>query len=430
MVISLFDFKAIGKNLIKLLIRFICKLVLFFLIALFFPNSHSSLLNTDVVAETEEEPDLTTKTTASAPVAQITTQSESVTEIESIPMIHLPQTGQTPTLPILTRVGLDGYTHTGVAWAYVESGPRGTLLNPAIRFVLSAGAESECISDNLTGLTWLKSPESATYTWLEAQNYANNLTACGVVRGKWRLPTVNELFSLVNYSGNPSQYLNNNGFSYITPSKYWTSTVYVAQPGEVNAWIIDMNNTNVNTEIKLTSHNYVLTVLDNVVTTAPAQIARTDERDLFGVVWPTHRFVVGGGVESNCVTDKLTGLTWVRDLSTVNNGLSAKWYDIESASLPDILAAFNSSGANCGFTDWRIPNIVELKSLVNYTQFPNSGFLNNNGFIHVPSKTFWSSTVSTVDSTKAMTLYMGSGVVSSSAAATSRAFIWPVHGGQ
>ena len=53
------------------------------------------------------------------------------------------------------------------------------------------------ITDTSTGLMWEKSTDKNTYNWIQAIAYCDNLTLGG--HSDWRLPTRNELQSLVNY---------------------------------------------------------------------------------------------------------------------------------------------------------------------------------------------------------------------------------------
>lgn len=67
--------------------------------------------------------------------------------------IDLPQTGQTTCYDSAGAVipcpgtGQDGDWLAGVVW-------------PSPRFTVGTGAEADCVTDNLTGLMWVKSPDS------------------------------------------------------------------------------------------------------------------------------------------------------------------------------------------------------------------------------------------------------------------------------
>ncbi len=112
-----------------------------------------------------------------------------------------------------------------------------------------------------------------------------------------------------------------------------------------------------------------------------------------GVAWPDPRFTVGSDAEADCVTDNLTGLMWSK-----NGNLPERTWQ----GALDYVATINSGGGLCGYTDWRLPNINELESLVHagYNEENCGGtacstlaaWLNTQGFSNVQSYLYWSST--------------------------------------
>ena len=125
--------------------------------------------------------------------------------------------------------GEDAEYQEGVAW-------------PNPRFVIGSGSEADCITDQLTDLMWLRTPNiTTTVTWQDALAAANNLSACG--HSDWRLPNWNEFRSLANYSQSTlSEWLKNpaQGFTGVTGGYYWSSTTKLAttsQPVASQAWV-------------------------------------------------------------------------------------------------------------------------------------------------------------------------------------------------
>jgi hypothetical protein len=103
-----------------------------------------------------------------------------------------------------------------------------------------------------------------------------------------------------------------------------------------------------------------------------------------GVAWPGPRFVENG---DGTVTDKLTGLMWIKDETT-----TMQW----QAAL-DYVETLGTGG----HTDWRLPNIIELRSLVDYARSSPSFPLGNpSPFPNAVPSRYWSSTT-LVDDTKA-----------------------------
>jgi hypothetical protein len=110
-------------------------------------------------------------------------------------------------------------------------------------------AESECITDNLTGLMWPKDANlfKNDMDWnnaldaVAAMNGNNNSAVANNLCGykDWHLPTVNELTSLVNYEDEVKLdgFLKNHGFSGVQAGGYWSSTSYA--PNTNAALLVD-----------------------------------------------------------------------------------------------------------------------------------------------------------------------------------------------
>ncbi len=150
--------------------------------------------------------------------------------------VDLPQTGQTTCYDTAGNViacantGQDGDWQAGVAW-------------PSPRFTDNGNGT---ITDNLTGLIWLKNANCfGARVWANALNDANTLNSgeCGLsdgsVGGDWRLPNVNELESLINAEqSNTATWLNGQGFSNVQAVYYWSSTTSAYYT--IYAWVVYM----------------------------------------------------------------------------------------------------------------------------------------------------------------------------------------------
>ena len=106
---------------------------------------------------------------------------------------NIPKTGQTDSVV----QGDDGALETGVTWpaprftvAYCDE--NGPCPNPAVD--CDEDPLNDVVTDNLTGLTWVRLPDNIHRTWGEALDYANDLSLCGYAN--WRLPNINELASM------------------------------------------------------------------------------------------------------------------------------------------------------------------------------------------------------------------------------------------
>lgn len=145
--------------------------------------------------------------------------------------IQLPRTGQTScydasgTAIACSGTGQDGALQKGVAW-------------PSPRFSDNANGT---VTDNLTGLIWLKNANCTDavagigspsgLNWTEALTWSNNLASgkCGLsdgsTAGQWRLPNINELESLLDISiSSPWALPTGHPFTGVKLDEYWSST--------------------------------------------------------------------------------------------------------------------------------------------------------------------------------------------------------------
>ena len=88
-----------------------------------------------------------------------------------------------------------------------------------------------------------------------------------------------------------------------------------------------------------------------------------------GWPWPTPRFVDNG---DQTQTDKLTGLIWSKN---ANPAATMKTWQ----GALDYIKTINSQNYQ-GHNDWRLPNINEMKSLVNQGQSSPATWLTGQGF--------------------------------------------------
>jgi hypothetical protein len=148
-----------------------------------------------------------------------------------------------------------------------------------------------------------------------------------------------------------------------------------------------------------------------------------------GVAWPSPRFVTS---TMGIVTDTLTGLVW---LQNANCGGNQTWEDALTFanSLHDGWTG-DGSGGDCGLSDgssagdWRLPNLRELQSLLDYSQY-NPVLPSGHPFTGVQTYLYWSSTTRAYDTSQAWLVYLSHGTVSVAYKAI-QYFSWPVRDGQ
>lgn len=298
--------------------------------------------------------------------------------------IQLPQTGQSicygwgePSYPVEVPClgsGQDGDIRVGVPWpdprflvTYCD--PTGPCPDSGVD--CDGDSTNDVITDALTGLIWARDGGLGgcygSCAWGEAIDFANSLTLCGY--SDWRLPNVNELGSIASRALHDFESW---GFTNIhgarTIDSYWSSTT-----------IEDSHQYALNVTL---GHVYVLTQSDSTwilpvrgVSTPPAQVWKTGQTLSYregddgalqmGAAWHDPRFNDHG---HGAITDNLTGLMWTKDAngpgpSLCNPGIPKNWFEAL-----DHIKCLNENNY-LGYTDWRLPNSIELVSLIDYSRF-------------------------------------------------------------
>jgi hypothetical protein len=210
-------------------------------------------------------------------------------------------------------------------------------------------SSADTVTDNNTKLMWQRQDDGTTRTWSAAGTYCSNLTLASY--SDWRLPKIEELQRILNLGkSNPS--IDTTYFTSTQSSEYWSSTASVYITTEAHE--VDFLNGVVSYRTKTNSF-YVRCVRGEQTSTS-----YTDN-----------------GNET--VTDIKTGLVWQKgDDGTTRNWEPALGY-CEGLSLG-------------GKTDWRLPNVKELSSIVDYTK---GTFTIDDAFSTFPNQSnldYWSST--------------------------------------
>ncbi|HBA87734.1 MAG TPA: hypothetical protein DCZ75_07015 [Geobacter sp.] len=113
-----------------------------------------------------------------------------------------------------------------------------------------------------------------------------------------------------------------------------------------------------------------------------------DGGTLAGVAWPSPRFRDNG---DGTLSDLLSGLDWTRDANApgpaaCSPGLTKNWQSALS------YAKCLNDNAYLGKSDWRLPNVNELRTLLHGGKGTVSTWLTESGFINVASGRYKSST--------------------------------------
>jgi hypothetical protein len=157
---------------------------------------------------------------------------------------RIPKTGEITSY----GTGSDGFLQKGVAWP-----------NPRFTDNLVGAVSNGTVTDNLTGLIWLKNASCFGYlNWAAALVSANSLasTTCGLsdgsVAGDWRLPSVQELSSMTDLSRSYPALPTGNLFTNVQPHTYWSSSTNASNTA--SAWDVDMVFGNVSNYDKSSSY--------------------------------------------------------------------------------------------------------------------------------------------------------------------------------
>jgi hypothetical protein len=148
-----------------------------------------------------------------------------------------------------------------------------------------------------------------------------------------------------------------------------------------------------------------------------------------GVAWPNPRFTAGIGVDgTNCVTDNLTGLMWTRN---VNIGGSMYWSDA---------IVYCETLDYGGHTDWRLPTIRELQSLVDYSRYSpalcntagTGQWVENDPFtgVSILEGGYWASTVVADNPNEEAWIFDLIRGGSGTGTPRDSYYVWPVRGGR
>jgi len=226
------------------------------------------------------------------------------------------------------------------------------------------------VTDLVTGLMWQTTGiwYEPWVFWEDARNRCSDLYHAGY--NDWRLPDVYELMSIVNL-GRPSYvYMFDAAYVFTTfrADRFWTSTT---QSGQSDfAWTVNFQYGHV---VPLAKSNTYYDVYAVCVRSMPT----------------SGRTLTGSNVSGErIVTDSTNQLTWQGCAA----GLAA-----EDCAQGTILEA-NWEGALlycatldfAGHTDWRLPDAVELASIVDY-RF-NDPSIQSDLFPQTPPLPFWTST--------------------------------------
>ncbi len=219
------------------------------------------------------------------------------------------------------------------------------------------------VTDNVTGLMWIKDP-GEKMTWEQAMQNASRCRTGGY--SDWRLPSIKELYSLIQFTG-------------LDPDPMSTETGNLIPFIDTDAF--DFKYGDISSGERIIDSQFATT---SIYTGTTMRGAKT----MFGVNFADGR-IKGYGLEDprgrgektfhvlyvrgnpeygknkfedngdGTVTDEATGLTWMK----ADSGKGMDW--------PSALK-YAEGMDFAGHDDWRLPSAKELQSLVDYSRAPDS----------------------------------------------------------
>ena len=202
------------------------------------------------------------------------------------------------------------------------------------------------VTDNVTGIIWQQEDDGIARRWWEAMDYCEALDLAD--NTEWRLPNEYELQSIVDYGHfNPS--VDSTIFFGTKSDYYWSSSIY-AQWDDW-AWQGSFDNGFFRSN-EMTERAYVRCVCGDSINQN-----LTDNGD-------------------GTVSDDTSGLMWQK----VDDDIYQNWEEALTYCENSVLA---------GYADWRLPDIKEIKSLVDNNEFGPA--INTTYFPTVTNAYYWSS---------------------------------------
>lgn len=232
------------------------------------------------------------------------------------------------------------------------------------------------VTDNITGLMWQQSPDTdgdgdidandkLSYDEAVAGASSNNLGGYS----DWRLPTIKELYSLIEFSGtDPSGYegSDTSGLIPFIDTFYFDFAYGDTSVGER---IIDSQYASITLYVSNTANDggrtmFGVNFADGRIKGYGLTLLGSDKT--FFVIYVRGNTSYGQNIFTDngngTITDSATGLMWTKDDSAIGFNWEEALAWVEQMN----------DANHLGYSDWRLPNAKELQSIVDYSRSPDT----------------------------------------------------------
>lgn len=232
------------------------------------------------------------------------------------------------------------------------------------------------ITDNVTGLMWVKSPDlngdgdiraDDKRSYQDAMDQAQDFALAGY--DDWRVPTIKELYSLMDFRGiDPSGYpgTDTSGMVPFIDRAYFDFAWGDTEAGEriIDSQIVSTNLYVGETPQRDGGYLFGVNFADGRIKGYGLKLRGEDKTFFVMYVRGSEGYGVNDFSDNGdgTITDASNGLMWARS----DSGVAMTW----SAAL-DWAQSMNAE-TYLGYTDWRVPNVKELQGLVDYTRSPST----------------------------------------------------------
>ncbi len=214
------------------------------------------------------------------------------------------------------------------------------------------------ITDNVTGLMW-EQDMGSKITFSNASTKASTSTLGGY--SDWRVPTIKELYSLILFSG---QVKGEVAIDFFIDTDYFNQPLGDTSIGEreidAQTWSsTEYVSTTMNNDETIFGVNFV----DGRIKGYPKYNPATGSSNTmyFRMVRGNTDYGKNNFIDNNdgTISDLATGLMWQK----ADDGISRDW---------EVSLAYAENLDLGNKTDWRLPNVKELQSIVDYSRSPKT----------------------------------------------------------